>query len=493
MPSYKTYTTEQYTKFLKNSTSNNFGLSDDKLADWFMAQAGAVPVINSYGVTKENLLSTYIPKIKEYQGEAAFFLFYTVTEGGGAGNWINHYQNDTSSTGLGCLIDDLEYCKSIDDNYPGYPVAMTAQEVAGTPPQENINQAQQVYRECGKGTIGSIIMPSTMAGNAWVFAENWCLENQGSRPPAVYFGNPYDLMINTIKGSGADPFGGGSGGGGGGSIDEGLPGNNAPTQTTPTVDTSELMTAFEALTNVVKQQIEKLKDVSDSNVYPLSLNKMYQANKYYKLTKMMNLTRVTLSREILDDIIKTIQDAVKNAENSAENLQPSNKNENVDTNPPEPPSGGGSGETSELDNYINKSIAHMKDLQTRGFTYSMDARWGATSRDCSSAVCESYNLGNGNTVTMDSTQLPNHGFEKVVENPYMADGWSAQRGDVFILYPNGSSPAASAGAAGHTGIFIDNVNIIHMNYASNGVSIDHCANVFSSYYGLNVWRPTRAN
>ena len=55
MPSYKTYTTEQYTKFLKNSTSNNFGFSDDKLADWFMAQAGAVPVINSYGVTKENL------------------------------------------------------------------------------------------------------------------------------------------------------------------------------------------------------------------------------------------------------------------------------------------------------------------------------------------------------------------------------------------------------------------------------------------------------
>ena len=175
MPSYKTYTTEQYTSFLKNSTSNNFGLSDDKLADWFMGQAGARPVITSYGVTKENLLSTYIPKIKEYQGEAAFFLFYTVTEGGGAGNWINHYQNDTSSTGLGCLIDDLEYCKSIDNNYPGYPVAMTAQEVAGTPPQDNINQAQQVYRECGKGTIGSIMMPSTMAGNAWVFAENWCI------------------------------------------------------------------------------------------------------------------------------------------------------------------------------------------------------------------------------------------------------------------------------------------------------------------------------
>lgn len=488
MPSYKTYSTEQYTSFLKNSTSNNFGLSDDKLAEWFMGQAGAKPVINSYGVTKQNLLSTYIPKIKEYQGEAAFFLFYTVTEGGGAGNWINHYMSDTSSTGLGCLIDDLEYCKSIDNNYPGYPVAMTAPEVAGTPPQENINQAQEVYKQCGKGTIGSIIMPSTMAGNAWVFAENWCLQNQGSRPPAVYFGNPYDHMIKTIKDAGVDPFGGGAGGG---STDEGTPGNNAPTQTTPTVDTSELMAAFDDLMKVVKEQIEKLKEVSDSNVYPLSLNKLFQANKYYKLTKMMNLTRVTLSRELLDEIIKTIQDAVDNAENSAEDLKATNKNENVDTTPPEPPAGGSA--NPDLDNYINKAIAHMKELQDKGFTYSMDARWGPSSRDCSSAVCESYNLGNGNTVTMDSTQLPNHGFEKVVNNPYMSPGWSAQRGDVFILYPNGSTPAASGGAAGHTGIFIDNTNIIHMNYASNGVSIDNCANVFSSYYGLNVWRPTRAN
>ena len=483
MPSYKTYTTEQYIGFLKNNTSSNFGMSDEALADWFMGQPGARPVINSYGVNKQNLLSTYIPKIKEYQGEAAFFLFYTVTEGGGAGNWINHYGSDTSSDGLGCLIDDLEYCKSIDDNYPGYPVAMTAPEVSGTPPQENINQAQDVYKQCGKGTIGSIMMPSTMAGNAWVFAEDWCLAHQGSSAPAVYFGNPYDLMINTIQGAGVDPFAGN------GSGDVGTPGNSAPTKTTPSVDISGLLKAFEGLIKVINEQFDKLKDVSNSNVYPLALNKNFQANTYYKLTRMLNLTRVTLSRELLDEIMNTILDAVRGVENSTKDLKPSNKNENVNT---EPPAGGGSG-NSDLDNYINNAIQHMKDLQNQGFTYSMDARWGASSRDCSSAVCESYNLGNGNTVSMDSTLLPNNGFEKVVDNPYMADGWSAQRGDVFVLYPNGSSPAASGGAAGHTGIFIDNTNIIHMNYAANGVSIDNCANVFSSYYGLNVWRPTRAN
>lgn len=480
MPSYKTYTTEQYTNFLKNSTSNNFGFSDEALADWFMGQAGARPVINSYGVNKQNLLSTYIPKIKEYQGEAAFFLFYTVTEGGGAGNWINHYGSDTSSDGLGCLIDDLEYCRSIDNNYPGYPVAMTAPEVSGTPPQENINQAQDVYKQCGKGTIGSIMMPSTMAGNAWVFAEEWCLAHQGASAPAVYFGNPYDLMIKTIKDAGADPFSGK------GSDDSGTPGNSAPTTTNPSVDISDLLKALESLIKVIKEQFDKLKDASNSNVYPLDLNRFIQANTYYKLTKMLNMTRVTLSRELIDELMKSILDAVTNVENKGKDLKPSNKNENVDT------SVGGSGNT-DLDKYINNAIQHMKDLQTQGFTYSMDARWGPSSRDCSSAVCESYNLGNGNTVSMDSTLLPNHGFEKVVENPYMSDGWSAQRGDVFILYPNGSSPSASGGAAGHTGIFIDNTNIIHMNYAANGVSIDNCANVFSNHYGLNIWRPKRAN
>lgn len=481
MPSYKTYSTEQYTSFFKNKTSNNFGFSDEKLADWFMGQAGAKPVINSYGVNKDNLLSTYIPKIKEYQGSASFFLFYTVTEGGGAGNWINHYGSDTGSTGLECLIDDLEYCKQIDGNYPGYPVAMTAPEVAGTPPQENINECQNVYKSVGQGTIGSIIMPSTMAGNAWVFAENWCLQNQGASAPSVYFGNPYDLMIKTIKNAGADPFSGTGG-------ESGTPGNNAPTQTTPSVNTSDLLNSITALLNAIKEQMEILKKASNTNVYGNGNSNVYMFNKYYKLTKMLKLTRVTLSRKLIEDIMNEITKAVTDVENKTNELKASSKNENVDTSNPNPP------ETpTELSQYIDKAIEHMKSLQKAGFTYSMDARWGPSSRDCSSAVSEAYNLGNGNTVSMDSTSLPNAGFEKVVENPYMSPGWSAQRGDVFILYPNGSSPSASGGAAGHTGIFIDNVNIIHMNYASNGVSIDNCSNVFSNYYGLNIWRPTRAN
>lgn len=298
MPSYKTYTTEQYISFFKNKTSNNFGLSDDALADWFMAQAGARPVINSYGVTKENLLSTYIPKIKEYQGGAAFFLFYTVTEGGGAGNWINHYAVDQASDGMGCLISDLEYCKTINNGYNGYPVAMTAPEVAGTPPQENINECQNAYNSVGSGTIGAIIMPSTMAGNAWVFSEQWCLENQGPSAPSVYFGNPYDLMIKTIKDAGVDPFAGTGG-------EPSATPSNPQEGTVTTVDNSDKRVQ---MLEKLNEMFEALKQKFNKNVY--SASQQYMFNKVVKLTREMNQWHVKLSDEALDEIKKILEDAI---------------------------------------------------------------------------------------------------------------------------------------------------------------------------------------
>lgn len=299
MPSYKTYTTEQYINFFKNKTSNNFGLSDEALADWFMGQPGARPVINSYGVNKQNLLSTYIPKIKEYQGEAAFFLFYTVTEGGGAGNWINHYATDQGSTGMECLISDLEYCRKIDNGYNGYPVAMTAPEVRGRPPQENINDCQNAYNNAGKGTIGSIMMPSTMAGNAWVFAEDWCLAHQGASAPAVYFGNPYDLMIKTIKNAGVDPFTGSGG-------NDGVASPQNPTK--PKEDKVDNSAKRKAMLEALNKMFDTLKDMFNQNVYTAS--DQYMFNKVVKLTKNMNLWRVRLSDEALDEVKKILEDAI---------------------------------------------------------------------------------------------------------------------------------------------------------------------------------------
>jgi hypothetical protein len=203
MPVYKNYTTEQYTTWLQQPFSNNYGISENTIADWFMGQNGSYAVRHSYGVTRENLLNTYIPKLKELLGGYVFFLCYTVTEAGGAGNWINHYASDTSSTGLGCLIDDCNYLLKI--NNENHPPSMSAPEVFAPAVEDVPGTIQKVYNECPNNSIGKVFIPSTMAGNAWVYATKWCTANQGA-VPYVYFGNPYDSIIATIKSLGADPF-----------------------------------------------------------------------------------------------------------------------------------------------------------------------------------------------------------------------------------------------------------------------------------------------
>ena len=303
MPSYKTYTDSQYKAFMSIKKTENFGISASKLASWFMKQRGAHAVISSYGVTEANLKSTYIPKIKEYGISPVLFLTYTVSENGGAGNWINHYMTDQGSNGLECLISDLEYCNSCTNRYPNLEVAMTAPEVAGVPPQADINKANEVYKKVGKNSIGAIIMPSTMAGNAWIYAEQWCLQHQGPSAPAVYFGNTYDIMINGIKALGGDPFKGGGGDGGDGG-DTG--GGTTTVDKDVHIDNSAKRKALEAK---VKELFDTIRKKFNTNVYTAS--DQYLFNNVVKLTRGMNLWKVKLSDKVLNELMKTLDDAIE--------------------------------------------------------------------------------------------------------------------------------------------------------------------------------------
>ncbi|WP_155965065.1 peptidoglycan amidohydrolase family protein [Streptococcus ruminantium] len=115
------------------------------------------------------------------------------------------------------------------------------------------------------------------------------------------------------------------------------------------------------------------------------------------------------------------------------------------------------------------SIRWMMDRVGR-VTYSMDYRNGPDSYDCSSAVY--YALTAGGAISAgwavnteyEHDWLMNNGFELVAENT----AWDAKCGDVFIWGRRGES----AGAGGHTGIFVDGDNIIHCNYAHNGISVN---------------------
>ncbi|MGO0107325.1 peptidoglycan amidohydrolase family protein [Streptococcus suis] len=119
---------------------------------------------------------------------------------------------------------------------------------------------------------------------------------------------------------------------------------------------------------------------------------------------------------------------------------------------------------------MEQAIAWMEARRGK-VTYSMDYRNGPNSYDCSSSVYFALMSAGAvsagwavNTEYMHDWLIKN-GYKLIAENSV----FSAQRGDIFIWGKRGQS----SGAGGHTGIFVDSNNIIHCNYARNGITIDN--------------------
>ena len=118
------------------------------------------------------------------------------------------------------------------------------------------------------------------------------------------------------------------------------------------------------------------------------------------------------------------------------------------------------------------AINYMYQLKNRGITYSMSgSRIGTDgTADCSGAVYISLVNGGAtkhsypvNTESEHAWLIAN-GFDLIAFNK----SWQMQRGDVLIFGIKGQS----AGAGGHTAIAVDHNNVIHCNYAHNGVSVN---------------------
>lgn len=118
---------------------------------------------------------------------------------------------------------------------------------------------------------------------------------------------------------------------------------------------------------------------------------------------------------------------------------------------------------------IETAIAWMRAREGK-VSYSMEYRDGDDSYDCSSSVY--YALRSAGAVSAgwavnteyEHDWLIKNGYELIAENTEC----DAQRGDIFIWGRRG----ASAGAGGHTGIFVDSENIIHCNYRYNGITVN---------------------
>lgn len=122
---------------------------------------------------------------------------------------------------------------------------------------------------------------------------------------------------------------------------------------------------------------------------------------------------------------------------------------------------------------MDKVIEWFQQRQGR-VSYSMINRNGVSSYDCSSAIYhaliyagiipQGFRIGNTETMFVD---LPKFGFQRIEAdgNGYIP----TQRGDIFIWGKQGQTN----GAGGHTGVYLDNDNIIHCSYGYNGIHTDN--------------------
>lgn len=210
MADYKKYSTKQYEQFLRQPFKKNFGISKKTIAEYIgnpegHSDAFVTNILDFYGLTPENLEKTYIPIIEDKLGGYVVFLLVAMAEGGGAGNWINHFGENTGGSATADLKDDLDYVLSTLDK--SKPVVYTAPEVGVDYVEDNKGQTQKAFDALPKNSIGAYYMTSTMAGNAWVFGHEWTKENFNNETNNVYFGNPYDTLIDAIKEmGGSDPF-----------------------------------------------------------------------------------------------------------------------------------------------------------------------------------------------------------------------------------------------------------------------------------------------
>ncbi|MCI1912919.1 MAG: hypothetical protein LKJ06_07790 [Schleiferilactobacillus harbinensis] len=121
---------------------------------------------------------------------------------------------------------------------------------------------------------------------------------------------------------------------------------------------------------------------------------------------------------------------------------------------------------------LDQVIGYMAVLQSHRITYSMaGSRTGADgTADCSGALYAALRVGGATDAgyVLDTDTLPAwlayNGFIEIASN----GAWSAQRGDVFIW----GEKSQSAGGNGHTGIFVNEREIINCNYPENGIAID---------------------
>lgn len=130
--------------------------------------------------------------------------------------------------------------------------------------------------------------------------------------------------------------------------------------------------------------------------------------------------------------------------------------------------------SSNSDKRIEDAIRWFEDRKGK-VTYSMAARTGPSSYDCSSAIYYALKQGGFGGIgswpfstESEHDALKAAGFYLVSEN---SGSMRLQRGDILIWGKRGYS----GGAGGHTMMVINSSDIIHCNFAGNGITVNNYA------------------
>lgn len=458
MAKYKQYSVEQYETWLSRPFSDNYGISENDAVVWFLSQGGAKPAINAYGLNKSVLLNKVIPKLKaKLDGGYFLFLAITVAEGGGAANWINHWMLPDSGDGSidATLDDDLAYIAGgTPSRQPttnnvlniDLPIAWTAPEVAGTAVEDNPGEAQRFYDSLDNGAIGKYYMPATMAGNVWVFASDWGLAHQGPSAPSVYFGNPYDTIINAIKSAGADPF------------DTSSTAKPNPGAGSPPKDKGTTQPSGNILQAIAKTAAN-LQNLLNSRAYDINDGTTYKNALFHIERDFNNTYRV----KVAPDWNKI-------------NVDSSNEDLGIDPTPsvPEPDNSEGSIASGANDSTLLKLYKWANARQGQSFDF--DGVWGAQCVDLITTLNTKFNLGldlsgdyAGNIVL---NTLPND-WKFVAGDPDNDANaktiWNSLPQGAIVWFNQVTPGTATQNNPGHVGIKAGNwADTLQQNYGTDG-------------------------
>lgn len=281
---------EQIQTVMRQEVGNDFGISRDTIYSTFPN----IPTGRfAYLLGDERGAFDKICDIIESEGVSpAVWVAYESSEGYNSElGWLNHtyWQGDVYQDARAVakwLKTSVGSTPAWDDPYGG---------TVGVVPPEVMEAGNAEFNSWPAGTIGKTYTGGTAAA-AWGM---WYPEALSARVNGVQdYGNPLERMadlIFNVWGGKVD----------GHTVGDPAPKPNTEQQVQIKEDNSDKR---KKMLEALNKMFSMLKDMFNQNVYTAS--EQYMFNKVIKMTKNMNLWRVRLSDEALDEVKKTLEDAI---------------------------------------------------------------------------------------------------------------------------------------------------------------------------------------